>query len=51
MTLMIDDTADPLVEERHLYCLDVETFLDGNGDGCGDFHGLTQRVDYLADSA
>ena len=29
------------------YCLDVETFQDGNGDGCGDFAGLTQRIDYL----
>lgn len=31
-----------------VYCLDVETFLDGNGDGIDDFRGLTERVDYLA---
>jgi trehalose synthase len=31
-----------------VYCLDVETFLDSNGDGVGDFRGLTERVDYLA---
>ena len=31
-----------------IYCLDVETFFDSNGDGVGDFHGLTERVDYLA---
>jgi maltose alpha-D-glucosyltransferase/alpha-amylase len=31
-----------------VYCLDVETYMDGNGDGVGDFRGLTQRVDYLA---
>jgi trehalose synthase len=31
-----------------IYCLDVETFLDSNGDGIGDFRGLTERVDYLA---
>ncbi|MDQ3709284.1 MAG: alpha-amylase family protein, partial [Actinomycetota bacterium] len=31
-----------------LYCLDVETFADGDGDGCGDFTGLTDRIDYLA---
>ena len=31
-----------------IYCLDVETFLDFNGDGIGDFKGLTERVDYLA---
>jgi hypothetical protein len=30
------------------YCLDVETFLDGNGDGQGDLAGLAQRIDYLA---
>jgi trehalose synthase len=29
------------------YCLDVETFLDSDGDGCGDFPGLCERVDYL----
>jgi trehalose synthase len=31
-----------------IYCLDVELFADGNGDGCGDFPGLTAKVDYLA---
>jgi maltose alpha-D-glucosyltransferase/alpha-amylase len=31
-----------------IYCLDVETFADGNGDGAGDFAGLTRRLDYLA---
>jgi maltose alpha-D-glucosyltransferase / alpha-amylase len=30
------------------YCLDVETFMDGNGDGVGDFVGLRRRLDYLA---
>ena len=30
-----------------IYCLDVETYMDGNGDGIGDFIGLTQRMDYL----
>jgi trehalose synthase len=29
------------------YCLDVETFLDSDGDGCGDFPGLCERIDYL----
>ncbi|HET9016608.1 MAG TPA: alpha-amylase family protein [Thermomicrobiaceae bacterium] len=29
------------------YCLDVETFADSNGDGVGDFPGLTRRLDYL----
>jgi maltose alpha-D-glucosyltransferase / alpha-amylase len=30
------------------YCIDVETYMDANGDGIGDFEGLTQRIDYLA---
>jgi len=30
-----------------IYCVDVETFLDGNGDGIGDFQGLTHRLDYI----
>ena len=31
-----------------IYCLDVEKYVDSNGDGIGDFSGLTQRLDYLA---
>jgi len=31
-----------------IYCLDVETFQDGNGDGVGDFRGLKRRLEYLA---
>ena len=31
-----------------LYCLDIETFQDSDGDGCGDLAGLTDRMDYLA---
>lgn len=31
-----------------LYCLDVDVFMDGNGDGIGDFTGLIKRLDYLA---
>jgi maltose alpha-D-glucosyltransferase/alpha-amylase len=31
-----------------IYCIDVELFADGNGDGVGDFPGLTDKVDYLA---
>ena len=30
-----------------IYCLDVETFQDGNGDGIGDLEGLQRRLDYL----
>ncbi|MBD1864924.1 MULTISPECIES: alpha-amylase family protein [Trichocoleus] len=31
-----------------IYSLDVETFMDGNGDGIGDFIGLTHQLNYLA---
>lgn len=31
-----------------IYCLDVGTFADGNGDGVGDFRGLSARLPYLA---
>lgn len=31
-----------------VYCLDVETYMDANGDGVGDFEGLTRRLDHLA---
>src|SRR3954447_7274005 len=31
-----------------IYCLNVETFIDSNGDGVGDFAGLTERLPYLA---
>ena len=31
-----------------IYCLDVESFMDGNGDGVGDFEGLSRRLEYLA---
>jgi len=30
-----------------VYCLSVETYLDTNGDGIGDFQGLLRRLDYL----
>jgi maltose alpha-D-glucosyltransferase/alpha-amylase len=35
-------------KEAVVYCVDVETFRDSNGDGCGDLRGLTDRLDYLA---
>ena len=32
-----------------IYELHVRAFFDGNGDGKGDFAGLTQKLDYLQD--
>jgi maltose alpha-D-glucosyltransferase / alpha-amylase len=31
-----------------IYCLDVEKYVDSNGDGVGDFPGLERRLEYLA---
>jgi len=30
------------------YAIDVDRFQDSNGDGIGDFKGLTSRIDYIA---
>ena len=46
--MRIDFTADLWWKNAIVYCLDVETFMDGDGDGCGDFTGLIQQLDYLA---
>jgi maltose alpha-D-glucosyltransferase/alpha-amylase len=41
-------TSDQWWKNGIVYCLDVETYLDGDGDGVGDLTGLVDRVDYLA---
>ncbi|MFD6422606.1 alpha-amylase family protein [Streptomyces sp. NPDC060198] len=40
-------TSDVWWKNAVVYCLDVETYQDGDGDGTGDFAGLTQRIDHL----
>lgn len=47
--MKITDTSDLWWKTAVIYCLDVETYLDSNGDGVGDFLGLARRIDYLAD--
>ena len=42
---MIDDLW---YKNAIIYCLDVEKYVDGNGDGVGDFVGLGRRLDYLS---
>jgi glycosidase len=44
----ITDTADLWYKTAVVYCLDVETYLDADGDGTGDLQGLAQRLDHLA---
>jgi hypothetical protein len=31
-----------------IYCVNAATYMDGNGDGVGDFLGLKRRFDYLS---
>jgi maltose alpha-D-glucosyltransferase / alpha-amylase len=38
---------EPWYRNAVFYSLSVETFMDGNGDGIGDFSGLRDRLDYL----
>jgi len=45
--MRITDTSDLWWKTAVLYCLDVETFMDWNDDGIGDFEGLAHRMDYL----
>ncbi len=41
--------TDPLwYKDAIIYQLHVKAFQDSNGDGVGDFPGLTQRLDYVA---
>jgi len=46
--MSIRTTSDQWWKNGVVYCLDVETFLDGDGDGVGDLAGLADRIDYLA---
>ncbi len=42
--------ANPLwYKTAIIYQLHVRAFYDSNGDGIGDFRGLTQKLDYLQD--
>src|SRR5262249_8918475 len=45
-----DPPADPLwYKDAVIYEVHVRAFADGNGDGIGDFVGLTDKIDYIAD--
>ncbi len=47
--MRISATGDLWWKTAVVYCLDVETYFDSDGDGTGDFAGLVQRVDHLVD--
>ncbi|MEU4238144.1 alpha-amylase family protein [Actinoplanes sp. NPDC026619] len=40
--------SDRWYQKAVVYCLDIDTFADSNGDGIGDIRGLIGRLDYLA---
>lgn len=46
--MSVESLGDLWWKNAVIYCLDVETFHDANGDGIGDFRGLSDRLDYLA---
>ena len=46
----ISDADDPLwYKDAVIYQLHVKSFFDSNNDGIGDFAGLMQKLDYIAD--
>src|SRR4051812_17419251 len=46
--MRLDVTGDLWWKNAVVYCLDIETFLDSDGDGIGDLPGLISQIDYLA---
>ena len=47
--MRITDRSDLWWKTAVVYCLDVETYMDWNDDGYGDFEGLAHRLDHLAE--
>jgi maltose alpha-D-glucosyltransferase / alpha-amylase len=46
----VDLADDPhWYRDAVIYSLHVRSFMDGDGDGVGDFKGLTRRLDHLQD--
>lgn len=50
LPLAMNPAHDPLwFKNAIIYQLHVKAFADSDGDGIGDFQGLTSKLDYLAD--
>ncbi|GAC1303973.1 MAG: maltose alpha-D-glucosyltransferase [Vulcanimicrobiaceae bacterium] len=46
----MSDRSDPLwFKDAVIYQVHVKAFFDSNGDGIGDFRGLTEKLDYIKD--
>jgi alpha-amylase len=48
-TITADEAGMPWWNDRVFYEIFVRSFTDSDGDGIGDFAGMTQRLDYLND--
>jgi maltose alpha-D-glucosyltransferase/alpha-amylase len=49
-TTEIDTSGDPTwYRDAVIYQCNVKAFVDSNGDGVGDFQGLTGKLDYVKD--
>ncbi|HEX8854831.1 MAG TPA: alpha-amylase family protein [Thermoleophilaceae bacterium] len=46
--MRLDQTSDQWWKNAVIYCLDVETYFDSDGDGVGDIQGLIGKLDHLA---
>ncbi|QCR22794.1 maltose alpha-D-glucosyltransferase [Pontibacter sp. SGAir0037] len=46
--ILLDDNIH-WYKDAIIYELHIKAFMDGNGDGIGDFKGLMQKLDYLED--
>lgn len=44
---LVQQTENLWYKDAVIYQLHVRTFCDSNGDGIGDFRGLTNKLDYL----
>jgi len=50
VTAQVTDASDPYwYKDAVIYQLHVKSFFDANNDGIGDFAGLAQKLDYIAD--
>ena len=46
--MRLDQIGDLWFKNAVGLCVDVETYLDSDGDGVGDFAGLARQLDYIA---
>ncbi|MHA7269488.1 glycoside hydrolase family 13 protein [Arthrobacter sp. HLT1-20] len=49
MTLFQQATATPWWASAVIYQIYPRSFADGNGDGMGDLHGISSKLEYLAE--